>query len=67
MLLRNEQRSGEGSVQEDRQGAFSYLGYHRGAGSAVRGARVRILSVVDCVCLVLLNELLFLHMTHETR
>lgn len=48
-------------------GCFPYLGYHRGAGSAVRGARVCILSVVDCVCLVLLNELRFPHMTHETR
>lgn len=67
MLLRNEQRSREGSVQKDRKGASPTSGITEEPGSAVRGARVCILSVVDCVCLVLLNELHFPHMTHETR
>lgn len=43
------------------------LGITEEPGSVVRDAWVWISPVVDCVCLVLLNELPFPHMTHETR
>lgn len=43
------------------------LGITEEPGSVVRGAWVWISSVVDCVYLVLLNELPFPHMAHETR